>query len=198
VSSVEPTPPISEARDSASARPWRRRLLWGGGVLAAIALLAVAGAASYLAYSNNERADRWRARAGKLERNADTLNALLVKRTRTLNARVRQLNVMAAEVRRARLSLTRSEGDVKTLEQRQRELANEKAQLEDQRGALIEQQSSLEQVASAYSTCKGELEDVLSAFADNDYGWLDANIPTVAADCAYADSSFDDYLAAYR
>lgn len=175
----------------------RHRLLGAGGIALALVLLALAGIASYVAFDNRDRANRWQARAAALQRSVDTVNDVLVKRTETLNARVSQLNAMATKVRQAQVALSRSEGDVNTLEQRQRELANEKAQLEDERAALVEQQSSLEQVASSFVACKGELEDVLDAIANDDYTWLQVNGETVAGDCEAADSSLSDYVSTY-
>ena len=51
----------------------------------------------------------------------------LAARTRTLNDRVDQLNVLGTKLADAQAALTRSEGDVSSLEVRQRQLADEKA-----------------------------------------------------------------------
>ena len=88
-----------------------------------IAFVVLAGAAVYLAlasHSNHASAARWRDRAAASER-------LLTTRTNQLNTRSKALNRAAGE-------LEQSQSDVKSLEARQRTLANEKAQVEDQRG----------------------------------------------------------------
>jgi septal ring factor EnvC (AmiA/AmiB activator) len=110
--------------------PVRRRFVQTAAL--GLVLAACVGLA-YLAWSNYDRADRWKARSTRLERNAEALNTLLIQRSNSLNARTRELNGMAGKVRRATRTLRRSEQDVASLSRRQRELANEKAHVEDER-----------------------------------------------------------------
>jgi hypothetical protein len=168
-------------------------------LLAALVLLGLllAGGMTFLAVSNKSQADRWETRASRLQRNADALNTLLVRRTAVLNARVRQLNVMGAKVTQATTALRRSEGDVQSLEVRQRQLADEKAQLEDQRTQLEQEQGDLTQVASNYITCKRDLTSAIQAVANQDYSWLDAYGQAVQDECSNADSSLQDFVSTY-
>lgn len=163
---------------------------------AAIALLAMAGVASYLAYVNENRADRWRDRAATLERNASALNDLLVARTAALNRRIRELNVLAAKVRRAEEALSRSEGDVEALEERQRQLANEKAQIEDERAALVARQAALEDVAARYVGCKQKLVTLVDSIAGGAAA-AQAIADDAFATCDGADDALRSYLATY-
>ncbi len=155
-----------------------------------LVLLGLAGGASYLAYVNRQRADRWQARANTFRREVDVLDSVVIHRTALLNARGRQLNKMAAKVQSASSALSQSEGDVANLEQRQRELANEKAQLEDQHVALTG-------VAAAYVNCKTDLSNALSAVANQDWSWIDANAVAVQGDCNQADDALQAYESNY-
>lgn len=175
-------------RDVTAPRSWSARTV--AVILAMVALASAAGVAAWIAFTNKSRADRWQARSVELQHNVDALNGVVVRRTALLNARVAQLNVMARKVTEAQGELTRSEGDVQSLEARQRELANEKAQLEDERSALT-------QVANAFITCKGDLENALQAIGDSDWSWIDTYGPTVRGDCDDADSSLQGFLSAY-
>jgi hypothetical protein len=163
----------------------------------ALVSLLLAGGMIFLAVSNKSRADRWEVRALRLQQNSDALNTLLVRRTAVLNARVRQLNVMGAKVTHAATALKRSEGDVQSLEVRQRQLADEKAQLEDQRTQLQQEQGDLTQVASNYIVCKRDLTSAIQAVADQDSSWLDAYGQAVQDECDTADSSLQDFVSTY-
>ena len=176
--------------NAAGGAAHRRRATRIAIVLAVAAPTAAAGAASWVAFTNKDRADRWEARSSQLQSNVYALNALVIRRTALLNARGAQLNVMARKVTRAQNALSRSEGDVASLEVRQRQLANEKAQLEDERAALTE-------VASAFITCKGDLENVIQAVGNSDYAWIETYADTIDSECSSADSSLQSFLAAY-
>lgn len=163
-----------------------------------LGLLVVAGGASYLAVSNDARADQWQERSTELERNVRTLNRLLVNRTARLNKRVRQLNVMAAKVKKASAALVRSESDVQALEERQRELANEKAQIEDERGLLYEQGEAIAEVASAYIRCNGGLNDLVDALFAEDHEWINRYAEGIFSDCDAAEDALQSYQEVYE
>ena len=166
-------------------------------VVVVLLLVGAAGVAAYVAHTNKERADRWRDRAERLQRNADALNALLVRRTGLLNLRARQLNALAAKVQLSTEALARSEGDVQSLEERQRALANEKAQLEDARAALEQEQRVLADVASRYVRCSNGLKHAFDAVVNQDTAWLDANGADVESTCSSADAALQDFQSAY-
>ena len=197
--SEEPTLPEFEtpAPSATRGRTLSRRRL----EIAAFALLLVLVVAlltvSYLAWTNHDRAGRWQDRAATLERNAAALNKVLVTRSETLNERTRELNAMAAKVRESQQALRRSESDVATLARRQRELANEKAQVEDARARVAAQASELEDVAAAYVDCKDGLIDLLGYLANEDYGSANTTAESVSADCEYADDALSSYLSSY-
>jgi hypothetical protein len=86
---------------------------------------------------------------------------------------------------------------VRSLERRQRRLANEKAQVEDQRAGLVLQAATLEAVAQTYSDCSDGLALVIQAVAYSDYGWLSANGDQIVATCNQAANAFNDYKNSY-
>ena len=111
---------------------------------------------------------------------------------------------MAARVEQAQRAITRSEADVRSLERRQRRLANEKAQVEDaraqlalERDAIAEEADVLGNVAAAFVTCKNGLVELLNyVLADND-GAAAAIVGRVDGDCEVAEGELSSYIAAY-
>lgn len=177
--------------------PWRKRLIVAGIVLAFL-LLAVAGAgAGYLAFTNEERADRWQARAAVLDENVEALSEVVLERTEDLNERTEELNGMAAKVQRAETAIARSEADVRALERRQRRLADEKAQVEDARARLAVEREALSDVASSFVSCKDGLVELLNYFAIDDFYAADAAYGRVASDCENAEQTLASYAATY-
>jgi TolA-binding protein len=160
------------------------------GSLALAALIAAGGVAAYLARSNADRARRWETRSLLAEHNAHELNGLLVERTADLNVRIRQLNQMAGKVESSQSALSRSESDVTSLVERQRELANEKAQLEDQQAALAD-------VATAYRQCKDGLATAIDHILANDLAWVQKHADSIDSVCGNADDSFAGYQQAF-
>lgn len=180
----------SDAGDKLSppARPRTRR--WLPIALAALVLVlaALAGWALYAMRANDQRAESWQRRAVALEANTKQLESLVGARTRLLNQRIDQMNALAGKLKRSQVALNQSQGDVSSLEERQRELANEKAQLQDQ-------QRALDGVAAGYLTCKRDLIQLLSdevSGYDTTYDYATAN-----SDCSSADSALQSYLSAY-
>jgi chromosome segregation ATPase len=191
---------VSEYRfeEPAAAPSGRRRgVLIAALVLAFLLLAGAGGTAGYLAWENRERADRWEARADELEGNVQSLNAILVERSEALNERTEELNAMAAKVRDAERAIGRSEADVRTLEMRQRQLANEKAQVEDARAALAAEAESLEDVASAFITCKNGLVELLNHVLEEDFATASSISDRVDGQCQTAENELSDYMAAH-
>ena len=154
----------------------------------AVVLAAVAGWAIFAMHANEQRALSWQRRAQKLQANSTQLEALLTARTSLLNQRIDQLNRLAGRLRVSQVALNQSQGDVSSLEERQRQLANEKAQLQDQ-------QRALDNVAGAYVSCKQDLVQLLADVANG----YDTTYPygTANTDCTNADTSLQSYLSAY-
>jgi len=151
-------------------------------------LAGVAGWALYAMHTNEQRAVSWERRAVRLQANATQLESLLAARTRLLNQRIDQMNGLARKLKVSQVALGQSQGDVSSLETRQRELANEKAQLQDQ-------QRTLDEVAGAYVTCKQDLIQLLSDVG-NGYDTT-SSYNTANTDCTYADDSLQGYVGAY-
>jgi septal ring factor EnvC (AmiA/AmiB activator) len=166
-------------------------------VLLAVAAIVVASGAAYLAYDNLNRAEDWEARAFRLERNTEQLNGLLAERSTQLNERTRELNRIAGKVTRQQNALAESESDVQTLSQRQRELAAEKAAVEDDRATLAVQAAALEDVADALVRCNGGLFQLFGYLVEGNQASADTIVDSVSADCAAAESQFAEYRFRY-
>ena len=163
----------------------------------AIIAVLVAAASTYVAYDNRNRAEGWEAQVFRLERNTEQLNGLLVERSTQLNERTRELNTLATTVTRQQNALVRSESDVESLTDRQRELAAEKAALEDSQAALALQSSALEQVADTLVSCNSGLFELFGYVVDGDRASADAIVDAVSQSCALAESRFAGYRARY-
>jgi hypothetical protein len=190
VEAAETSAPMAAGR---SRRGWKVAAV----LVSQLLLLGLAGAAGYLAWTNHDRADGWKARAVTLDRNVAALNDVLVERSETLNERTRELNLMAAKVRESQGALRRSEADVASLARRQRELANEKAQVEDERAEVAAEAEAVEGVAGAFIDCKSGLVDLLGYIANDDYYSANYYWDSVSADCSYAEESLSNYLGSY-
>jgi TolA-binding protein len=157
------------------------------GILLSVVLLlsVVAGWALYAMHTNAAHAHSWERRAGVLETDERQLQSLLSARSRLLNQRIDQVNDFAGKLRSSQVALGRSQGDVSSLEVRQRELANEKAQLQDQ-------QAALHQVVDSFVTCQGDLVSVVSDLAGSYDPTYDFQL--AETDCGGADNAFQGYL----
>jgi hypothetical protein len=177
--------PIGEGRMD----PLRRTLVW-----LAIAL-TVAGAAglAFIGKQNHDRAEGWRQRAIAAEEVVSGQRIVIGQRSQALNLRTTQVNRLAAKLRGARTALDRSEGDVSSLARRQRELANEKARVEDQRRLLETQSAALVNVASGFIDCSDGLFDVLDAVLDEDWDWVSIYGRDRIGSCSDANASLQSY-----
>jgi alkylhydroperoxidase/carboxymuconolactone decarboxylase family protein YurZ len=173
----------------------RNRVVWRVlAVLLVLSLVAGLAGVTAVAHSNKSRADDWEDRAFTLERHTEQLNGLLIERSTQLNERTRELNGLAAKVQRQQSALTRSESDVASLSRRQRELAAEKARVEDDRAALQVQSRELNSVANAFVACKDGLVALLGYVVEGDETSASAVVDRVGADCSRAET----LLLAYR
>jgi hypothetical protein len=194
---ADPATEVVQERTSPPA-PARRARAWPivATLIAAVAVVVAAGSA-YIAWDNRNRASDWEARAFRLERNTEQLNGLLVERSTQLNERTRELNTIAGKVTRQQNALARSESDVETLSDRQRELAAEKAAVEDSRAELALQSAALERVADALVQCNQGLFQLFGYVVSGDGGAADAIVDGVSADCRLAESRFAQYRFRY-
>lgn len=186
--------PASTSATQGKARKWLLRTGVGFVLVAALAGAVMGG---NIAHTNKARADRWASRAHELDRQVGVLNSVVLSRTQSLDARTRELNRMAIKVRNQQSALKRSQADVAGLSRRQRELANEKAQVEDARAQLAVQASAVEDVAQAFIDCKSGLLELLSYVLDEQYLSAQSLAGRVGSDCRYAESLLADYNASY-
>ena len=183
---------ITTEMPAGKGRPWSssdldRRWLIGGAAAVAVLLVAV-GVLAALTVINNSRASQNLERADRWQERSEELSDLVSVRTRSLNRQTARLNVASNRLRSARRSIQRSEADVATLEQRQSELADEKAAIEDERGDLATVVVRLDACRLAVVDAYNELN------AGFDPGVL---VDTANATCAEAETVADAYLATY-
>lgn len=174
------------AENRAQEKPhsgWRRRLVLVGLPVAAVLIIGGLAVAVWL---NHERASDWQARATTSMTRVRALIGVVEQRTGELAVRTNALNDAAAKLGTAQNRLQRSEGDVRQLARRQRQLAAEKADIEDQRAAL-------ERIATLYSSCTSGLADLLSAVIDNDYTYALSHDDAVYAGCNQAADELNSF-----
>lgn len=166
-------------------KPGRGRHWLGVSMLAAV-IVAACGAAIYFAlddHANRDSARQWRARAIELRHVLDARDTQLAQRTRALTAAGGQLASLG--------------GQVGTLDQRTRQLAAEKAQVEDQRALLQSRSNALTKVAEEEVTCSNDLSLAISHIGAQDNAWLAANGATINQHCQQAQSDLNAFNATY-
>jgi Trypsin len=113
-------------------------------------MIAMAGASIYFALdarANRDAANAWRARSVALRHLLDARDTQLAQRTRALTVASGQLTSLG--------------GQVGTLDQRTRELAAEKARVEDQRALLQSRSNALTKVTEEEITCSKDLSEAI-------------------------------------
>jgi hypothetical protein len=111
---------------------------------------------------NNDRAEDWRQRAVAAEEVAGGLRVVLGERSRVLNQRTRQANLLIDTLASSRGALRETKGSVSALTRRQRQLASEKARAETERRELSAQRTALVSIASALGACSRGLATVVA------------------------------------
>ena len=112
---------------------------------------------------NNSRAEGWRHRAVAAEEVATGLRVVIADRSKVLNQRTRQANVLAATLVSSRGKLRQSKSRAGTLAQQQRQLAGDFAEAETARRKLSAERAALASVASALAACSQGLQSVVAA-----------------------------------
>lgn len=113
--------------------------------------------------TNNSRADDWRRRAVAAEEVAGGLRVVIADRSKALNQRTRQANVLAATLASSRGALRQTKSSVGELTRQQQQLASDFARAETERRKLAAQRAALASVASALSACSQGLQSVVAA-----------------------------------
>lgn len=197
-----PTEPLAAAATPTGGKG-RRRLWQALAACVLLALLVAGGLAGYVARTNRDRADAWQRVADELAAQNAGLKDVLEERTEQLNLRTGDLNDMALKVEDLQAALQRSEGDVRSLERRQRQLAAEKAAIEDERAqlavaqdALLEEQAALQDVVAAMADCNVQVTEAYNALLNDDF-LLDLEVDEANRACDAAYDAWDTYNAAY-
>ena len=112
---------------------------------------------------NNSRAEDWRRRAVAAEEAAGGLRVVIADRSKVLNQRTRQANVLAATLASSRGKLRQSKSRAGALAEQQRQLARDFAQAETSRRQLAAQRASLASLAASLSSCSQGLQSVVAA-----------------------------------
>lgn len=127
-----------------------------------IVFVLVVGMLANSVRANNGRAEDWRRRAVAAEEVAGGLRVVLTDRSRALNQRTRQANVLAATLASSRGALRQTKSSVGELTRQQRQLATDFARAETERRKFQAQRAALASVASALSVCSQGLESVIA------------------------------------
>ncbi len=114
------------------------------------------------ARTNNSRAEDWRRRAVAAEEVAGGLRVVLAERSRTLNQRTRQANILIDTLASSRGALRETKGTLGALSARQRQLASQSARTEAERRKLQAQRAALVSVSSALSACSQDLASLVT------------------------------------
>jgi hypothetical protein len=114
------------------------------------------------ARTNNDRAEDWRRRAVAAEEVAGGLRVVLAERSRTLNQRTRQANILIDTLASSRGALRETKVNLGALSARQRQLASQSARAEAERRKLQAQRAALVSVSSALSACSEGLASLVA------------------------------------
>lgn len=164
-------------------------------VVGLVALVAGTAVLATLAVLNHRRADENLSRAIVWQGRSDELQELVGDRTKALNRQTARLAIASDRLRKARTAIARSEEDVATLQTRQRELAAEKAAVEDERASIALQRDALGGIAEMLVACNGVMYELVLA-ADGGYV-DDGHVLRVQQECGAARAAVDDYAAAF-
>ena len=118
------------------------------------------------ARTNNGRAEDWRRRAVAAEEVAGGLRVVLAERSRTLNQRTRQANILIDTLASSRGALRETKVNLGALTARQRQLASQTARTEAERRKLQAQRAALVSVSSALSACSQGLASLVARGSD--------------------------------
>ena len=122
-------------------------------IVVGIVFVLVVGMLANSVRKNNDRADDWRRRSLVAEEAVGGLRVVLAERSRALNERTRQANLLIGTLASSRGALRETKVNLGSLERRQRQLATQKAGAEAERRRLRAERAALASVASALSAC---------------------------------------------
>jgi hypothetical protein len=166
--------------------------------LAALAVVIVLAPVACAVKSNKDRAEDWHRRAVVAEASVAGLRVVIVQRSRALNRRTVQANQLVSQLHSNGTALRRSKVSVGTLTQRQRELANENARMENERRKLQSRLAALGRIGSKLSACTEDLGRVLDPAQGKRPRTISVAARSRVASCRRAGASFDAYLEQLR
>jgi chromosome segregation ATPase len=138
---------------------------WSASVMSiavTVVFVLVVGMLAKSTWTNNGRAEDWRARAIVAEEAAGGLRVVLADRSRVLNQRTRQANALIETLASSRGALRETKSSVGALARQRRQLAGDYARAETERRKLAGQRAALASVASALSACSSDLAAVVT------------------------------------
>lgn len=138
---------------------------WSASVMSiavTVVFVLVVGMLAKSTWTNNSRADDWRARAIVAEEASGGLRAVLADRSRVLNQRTRQANALIETLASSRGALRETKSSVGALARQRRQLAGDYARAETERRRLAAQSAALASVASDLSACSQSLGTVVA------------------------------------
>lgn len=124
-------------------------------IVVTLVFVLVVGMLANSVRANNGRAEDWRRRAVAAEEAVGGLRVVLADRSKALNQRTRQTNLLIGTLASSRGALRETKVNLGALERRERRLASEKARAELDRRELVS-------AASALSSCSQGLATVVA------------------------------------
>lgn len=155
----------------------------------AIAVIITAGSV-WVAINAHSDAKGWEDQIASLRDEIAAADAQSDKLISELNEKTSLVNSSAAKLARAQSALDASEDDVSSLANRQRQLADEKAHLEDQRAQLAQLTIALDKALKTGQACRSGLYDLIIALARDNYASVQATADSTFDVCDLADKQF--------
>jgi hypothetical protein len=166
--------------------------------LVAVLLLVVMAPLGCAVKSNQARAEDWHRRAVLAEESVGGLRTVIVERSRALNERTLQANLLASRLDSNRDALRQSKADAGTLARRQQDLAGKNAQVEKEARTLRSQQAALVTLTTKLSACTKRLAGAVGAATGKRARTVSADTRALRATCTRASENLDAYLEGLR
>lgn len=162
--------------------------------LVALVALVVAAPLARASMSNKDRAEDWHRRAVVAEEAVGGLRVVIAERSRALNERTLQANLLASRLDSNGMALEKTRVNVGTLTKRQRSLTAENARMKAEANDLRSQLAAAKTFGKKLSACSQDLGFTLDAAK----GKLAARVAAKAAErvesCRKLSLSFQLYL----
>jgi hypothetical protein len=166
--------------------------------LVAVTLLVVMAPLGCAVRTNKQRAEDWHRRAVLAEESVGGLRTVIVERSRALNERTLQANLLASRLDSNRDALRQSKADAGSLARRQQDLAGKNTRLEKEALTLRSHQTALVTMTAKLSACTKRLAEAVGAATGKRARTVSADTQALRASCARASTNLDAYVEGLR